>query len=362
MNDPRQWARCPVLAAAVRRWWASRGGAEPGQFKMAYSCDWEDLLSQAGLVSSEHRREADRDARRLEEAGLLKIKTVKYRPYEIERLSIPFAAEPRLREIFADELPAVAETSPDLSGIDWQPELSFLPQLRTSVPLEDLLKLNQFFQNGGRDREPIPIKERSLEIFDDEKRLDALRVTALFRPQQLSLEHLRCFTVPLPFGWKRGPNPSGPILVVENAATWDSYFRWNLIVKRYSAVVFGNGYQFSDSTSSLLSIFDELGTVPPVLYFGDLDPTGVWIPQQASKWMQEHGQAPIIADLPSYAWLLQLGADKTTPRKDGSEDNQLVDLSWLEPHAEFVAAIFAKNHRLAQERVTWDFLRQQTSL
>ncbi len=85
---------------------------------MAYSCDWEDLLSQAGLISAEHRREADRDARRLEEAGLLKLKTVKYRPYEIERLSIPFAAEPRLREIFADDLPAAAETSPDLSGID----------------------------------------------------------------------------------------------------------------------------------------------------------------------------------------------------------------------------------------------------
>jgi hypothetical protein len=362
MNDPREWTRLPVLASAVRRWWSARGGAEPGQFKMPYSCDWEDLLSQAGLISAEHRREADRDARRLEESGLLKLKLVKYRPYEIERLTVPFTAESRLKELFADDLPATTETLPDLSGIDWQPELSFLPDLRTSVPLEDLLKLDQFFQKSGRDREPVPIKERSLQIFGDEKRLDALRVTALFRPHQLSLELLRCFTVPLPFGWKRGPNPSGPILVLENAATWDSYCRWNMIVKRYSAVVFGNGYQFSDSTRSLTAIFEELGGSRPVLYFGDLDPTGVWIPQQASKWMQKHGHSPILADLPSYAWLLQLGSNKAMPRKEGCEDTQSVDLSWLGAHAHPVEVLFAENSRLAQEHVSWDFLRNQPAL
>lgn len=349
----------PVLAAAVRRWWAARGGAEPGHFKLAFSCDWEDLLSQAGLTSAELRREADRDARRLEEAGLLKLKLVKYRPYEIERLTIPFAAEPRLQHLFAAELPVPNSALPDLTRVDWSPELHFLSGIRTNVPLDDLLKMDQFFKNGGREREQIPIKERSLEIFGDEKRLDALRVTALFRTQQLSLELLRCFTVPLPFGWKRGPNPSGAILAVENAATWDSYCRWNAVVKRYSAVVFGNGYQFSDSTRSLSTIFEELGGSRPVLYFGDLDPTGVWIPQQASKWMEENGHAPIQADLRSYDWLLQLGQGKAQPRKEGSEDGQSVDLSWLGGHAEAVAKLFSTNHRLAQEYVTWDFLRDK---
>jgi len=360
MNDPQEWTRLPVLAAAVRRWWAARGGAEPGYFKLSYSCDWEDLLSQAGLISAELRREADRDARRLEEAGLLKLKLVKYRPYEIERLTIPFVAEPRLQHLFAHELPVPTPTTPDLSKIDWSPELCFLPKIRTSVPLDDLLKMDQFFKRGGRNRELIPIKERSLEIFGDEKRLDALRVTALFRAEQLNLELLRCFTVPLPFGWKRGPNPSGAILVIENAATWDSYCRWNTVVRRYSAVVFGNGYQFSDSTSSMTTIFAELGGSRSVLYFGDLDPTGVWIPQQASKWMQENGHASIQADLPSYAWLLQLGRKKAQSRKEGSEDAQPVNLSWLGLHAEAVAALFSANHRLAQEYVTWDFLRDQT--
>jgi len=359
MSDPQELMRWPVLAAAVRRWWSARGNIEPRERKLAFSCDWEDLLTQAGLTSAELRREADRDARRLADAGLLKLKLVKYRDYEIDRITIPFAAEDRLRKLFADELPAPSAALPNLAAYDWQPELLFLPKVRTSVPLDDLQKLNQFFEKGGRDREPLPIKERSLEIFGDEKRLDALRVTALFRPDQLSLELLRCFTVPLPFGWKRGPISSGPVLVLENAATWDTYCRWNTVAKKYSAVIFGNGYQFSESTASIQMVFDEIGGARPVLYFGDLDPTGVWIPQQASLWMEGKGFAPIQADLQSYAWLLALGAGKETPRKEGAEDSQSVNLSWLGIHAEPIDALFARNHRLAQEYVTWEFLSKQ---
>ena len=46
--------------------------------------------------------------------------------------------------------------------------------MRPGVSLECLLKLQEFFADGGRDRQPVPLKERSLQIFGDEKRLDAL--------------------------------------------------------------------------------------------------------------------------------------------------------------------------------------------
>lgn len=358
MSDPAGWIRIPILAAAVKRWWSARGQSEPGDFKLPFSCDWEDLLTQAGLTSAEHRREADRDARKLDRSELIKLKLVKYRPYEIERLVIPLAAESRLRELFTDELP-VRNKEVDLSAISWQPELSFLMGVRTSVPLEDLLKLNQFFEAGGRHRKSIPIKERSLEIFGDEKRLDALRTTVLFKSDQLSLKLLNCFTVPLPFGWRRGPNPQGPILVLENAATWDSYCRWNEQVKLYSSIVFGNGYQFSDSIESIKIIFDELSEARPIVYFGDIDPTGVWIPQRASIWMVKNGFPPISADLKSYRWLVELGAGKATPMKETAETGEVIDLSWLDSLADPVAALFASHKRLPQEFVTWDFLHQQ---
>ncbi len=96
-----------------------------------------------------------------------------------------------------------------------------------------------------------------------------------------------------------------------------------------------------------------------MLYFGDLDPTGVWIPQQASTWMQRHNLPLIQADLQGYAWLLTLGAGKEVSRKEGSEDIQAVNLSWLGPYAEQAEALFAKSKRLPQEFVTWDFLRKQ---
>ena len=66
------------------------------------------------------------------------------------------------------------------------------------VPLADLLKLQEFFAHGGRAKEFIPIKERSLEIFGDEKRLDALRTTILFSEGRLTLEQLCCFAVAEP--------------------------------------------------------------------------------------------------------------------------------------------------------------------
>src|SRR5438309_51326 len=83
-------------------------------------------------------------------------------------------------------------------------------------------------------------KVRSLEIFGDEKRLDQLmRGSALFGNGRLTPETLRCIIVSEPLPWTRGPNPDGPILVIENAATWHSYCRWNAERKHFSAVVYG---------------------------------------------------------------------------------------------------------------------------
>ena len=66
----------------------------------------------------------------------------------------------------------------------------------------------------------FPIKERSLEIFGDEKRLDALQSTSLFRRRRLDLvKDLKCETIGEPLAWKRGPSKatSKPIIVIENA-------------------------------------------------------------------------------------------------------------------------------------------------
>ena len=88
----------------------------------------------------------------------------------------------------------ISAERPDLRAIPWSPELRFLATIRVFVPLTDLLKLQEFFARGGRERLFVPIKERSLDMFADEKRLDQLvRGSALFGNGRLTLEALRCF-------------------------------------------------------------------------------------------------------------------------------------------------------------------------
>ena len=63
----------------------------------------------AGLISAEARHEAARDAMALQAAGVVKLKTARYRHYQIERIIVPFAAEERLRALFSHVLPGPPE-------------------------------------------------------------------------------------------------------------------------------------------------------------------------------------------------------------------------------------------------------------
>ncbi len=353
-DDPR-WRALPVLRELHDQWWAARGGCL-GEAQRPFSRDWEELLEAGGLRSAEQRQEAERDARLLEAAGLVELRLVKYRPNLIKTIRLPLAAEPRLASLFGD----VTEADPAeaaLAGVDWQPELAFLANARVAVAAGDLLRLNEFLTAGGRERPLVPIKERSLQVFGDEKRLDALLATVLFRTDRLSLSALRCELVGEPLGWRRGPKPGGPLLILENAATWHSYCRWNEACGRFSAVVYGKGFVIAESVRFLAEIFRELGGHCPVEYFGDLDPPGVLIPYRASVLARELGLPPIEPHLWSYRRLLELGRGQEADY-EGEAVNPAV-LAWLGELAEPVAALFAAGKRLAQEHVGWEFLQSR---
>lgn len=255
----------------------------------------------------------------------------------------------------------VSTDKPDLRSIPWAPELRFLATVRVFVPLADLLKLQEFFARGGRERPDVPIKERSLEIFGDEKRLDALaRGSALFGDGRLTPEKLRCFVVPEPLPWTGGPNHAGPILVIENAATWHSYCRWNAERKLFSAIVYGCGNRFVDGIRSLSDIFAPLGGPRSVFYFGDLDPQGLLIPQEASTRAQAAGLPAVEPHLWSYRELLKRGVGCGQPWDGEPPSSTLCD--WLGECGEPVRQLFAAGHRLAQEHVGWEFLHGRTGM
>ncbi|HEY8376000.1 MAG TPA: hypothetical protein VIK91_05900, partial [Nannocystis sp.] len=85
----------------------------------------------------------------------------------------PQPALPRWIQFAASALGTEPE---DHRTIAWAPELAPLvtePRIRPDL-LRDLLAIQRFFAEGGRQRELVPVRERSVELFGDEKRLDDL--------------------------------------------------------------------------------------------------------------------------------------------------------------------------------------------
>jgi hypothetical protein len=349
----------PVACELFAQWQRARGHRlEPAT--RPFSRGWEDLLETAGLVSATDRADAERDARLLATHGWMEIKSMRFKSHLLDRIVIPLAAEPRWREAFGFVPPSDAE-SRLIREFAWEPPLAFLRDARLNIPFAELRQLNDFLQHNAGERPLVPIKERSLEIFGDEKRLDQLaRSSAVFGDGRLTPEMFRCFIVPEPLPWAAGINTTGPILVIENAATWHSYCRYNAGCKLFSAVVYGCGNRFMDGATYLAEIFKTIGGVRRVLYFGDLDPQGLLIPQIASTRAQAAGLPVIEPHLWSYRQLLTLGAGHGQPWDGEPPSSEHCD--WLGDCAEPVRQLFAAGQRLAQEHVGWEFLQGQTQM
>ena len=353
MNLPR----VPIAAELFAQWQRARGG-RIGPATRPFSRGWEELLEDARLVSATERSDAERDARALEVGGWIELKPVRYRPHLIGRILIPLAMEGRWGEAFGFVAPTDEEAR-QIREFAWEPALAFVREARLAVPFAELRQLNDFIKDYGSERVVVPIKERSLEIFGDEKRLDALLATALFREERLDERRdLKCEVIGVPLGWKRGPSAAAarPVIVLENAATWHSYCRWNAERGLFSAVVYGDGNRFVDGIRHLHEIFQELGGSRPVFYFGDLDLAGLQIPQRASAKAVKHGLPRVEPHLPSYRWLLELGRGKGVAWEAGGEARR-EDCEWLGKLSGAAWEVLVAGQRLAQEHVSWEFLQ-----
>ena len=331
-----------------------------GENARPFSRDWERLLDDAAIVSASDRAEAEADARSLESEGWVELRAIRYKPHLIARIVIPLAAEARWAEAFGFTPPS-DEDAKRIAGHPWVPELDFLSEARVNIPFPDLQRLDHFLRKRSPEAGMVPIKERSLEIFGDEKRLDLLAASALFRDGRLTLATLRCEIVGEPLAWKRGPADAAhqPVIVLENAATWHSYARWNDRTRQFSAVIYGGGNRFADGVLFLREIFRELGGPRPVLLFGDLDPAGLAIPQRASRRSEASGLPAIQPHLWSYKKLLAF-QNKATPT-DAPDPAAEALCHWLGPLASEAWHLLSQSKRLPQEHLCWDFLQTQNA-
>lgn len=348
--------RMPFARELFAQWCRARGNRDEPATR-PFTRDWQSLLEGAGLESALDAGDAERDARLIANDGWLELKFVRYKPHLIDRVILPLDAEPRWREAFGFRAPDRAE-SERIRSFDWQPELAFVADARLNVSFAELAAINSFLQPSGRERIAVPIKERSLELFGDEKRLDVLSSSsALFGEGRLTLEHLHCFVVAEPLGWKRGRVADGPIIVLENLATWSTYCAWDARAPAFSAIVYGGGKRFIDAVLSLRDLFEELDCRPQVLYFGDVDATGLRIPRLASARAERAGLGRVEADLWSYGALFRI-AESAAFQSPASADSFVdEDCAWLGPLADAARRVLSAHQRLPQELLGWEFLR-----
>lgn len=209
--------------------------------------------------------------------------------------------------------------------VPWVPELGFWPQLATYGQLQDAKLINDFLLRRRDSLITVPMKERSLEIFGDEKRLDSLCRDGFMFGGLLSLASIGAFQVPPPLPYRVADAPGKPILILENHNSFWSFGEWNHNAKRYAAVVYGAGEAFRRSGAALEQVLKEVQGYGAE-YLGDLDPRGLSIPVNFNEALRTNSPK-VSPALEWYAWLLKNG--KTREKAECKQDTSTRASEWL---------------------------------
>ncbi len=325
---------------------ALEAGVPPGR-SVARLAEYGAAFDEAApsLAASPKRRAELRDAiGELESAGVVRASRTQDRS---ERPSLP--TELTLLSRGADLAVGV-----EAASYPWRPELAWaagLPLRRTEF---DALRAIQAHLRDRDDDEPVvPVGERSLAIFGDEKRLARLaRGDRLFGPGRLSMELLRARAFAPPFVFRHvGPGPV--VLVVENLATYHSVLATLPPGSPIGVVVFGSGANFVASVAYLAELPDDAAISQPltdVHYFGDLDRQGLAIPLAADRAAREAGLPPVR---PAHGlWELLLDHGIRHPHEAVREADALRVTAWLPRHLRAAATgVLVAGERMAQEAV-----------
>ena len=190
-------------------------------------------------------------------------------------------------------------------GFFWRPELRWAAEVRfRPEDLEHLKKVNTWLRDMAPDEPVVPLRERSLEIFGDEKLLDRLMDgSKFFAAGRLTVELLRARIVHPPFVFKV-ISQAPVLLVIENHHTYDSFARQLDTRSGVGMIAYGAGGAFEGSVTY---IADLPIRVEQVLYFGDIDLEGLRIPQAADRVARAAGLPQIVAAADLYSRLLAEG-------------------------------------------------------
>jgi hypothetical protein len=259
-----------------------------------------------------------------------------------------------------------AEAKFDHRTFPWSLPMSFIAGLSRLPNAKMVHRLNDFFRGDWKLRVLVPVKERSYEIFGNEKALERVLDGQLGYEGRLTLETLRCYRVPLVPVHRVFPD-GGDILILENEAAFDSVARWNANHHSFRMIIYGRGREVEKIADFLLAeIQSKQGSI---YYYGDLDRLGVVIPYRLSRNLELKGGPAISPAGACYRLLLRQSPatltmiDMDEDPDDPPEAEWVAALGWLPADLRAQAeGLLAADRRIAQEATGWELLRDEARL
>lgn len=248
----------------------------------------------------------------------------------------------------------------------WSVPMSFVAGLARPPSPQIAQRLNNFFRGDWNSRIPVPVKERSYEIFGNEKMLERVLDGQLGYEGRLTLDVLRCYRVPL-VPVNRFFTDGEDILIIENEATFDSASRWNADHRKFRMIIYGRGREAEKIADFLLS--EVKAKSGSIYYFGDLDRLGITIPYRLSRTLKQKGGPDISPAAACYRLLLRQAPATITMEDSGDDSDDPVEsewaaaLAWLPVDVRAVTeTLLIADRRIAQEATGWELLRSEKSL
>lgn len=237
-------------------------------------------------------------------------------------------------------------------SVGWRPQLRWAAEVRDWSPrrLQDLLAINRWL--GDAEQAPVvPLRERSVALFGDEKRLgELLSDPRLFAAERLTLELVRARRTSPPFIARTVDSSRDDALIVEN---WDTF---DTLSKHWPAggrILYGAG---AHVTAALPSLLED----PPreLRYFGDLDVAGLTIAIRASDHSIAMGLPAVRPDVELYRLLLEHGVPQKSDAAAPEPQSLQRLCSWLaDPDlVDAAIALLTARTRLAQEQIGVELL------
>lgn len=330
------------VLAALRRWGRKRVGLDEGIWPAFQEAD------PVAAAAFDRRRRLRRVLDGLATASCLGF------PRQAH-LYDTSAAPPLPRWVRLSEPPGPSRSSAfEPGGHPWHPALAFLADQPTLANAGRWLALDRWLKAAPADPARAVDRERSFEIFGDEKVLEAFVRTELFR-RHVPYDLLACYPLYEPLGWEvfEGTAAAPVALVIENPATWHTIANWNRERGLFAAVVYGRGNSFMRAWRDVDRL-QRAVRITTLFYFGDLDAQGLAIPSAAARGLAADvgGGVALRPAVTLYRMLLEkVPADRWQPARDARATGDDV-LGWLdEPLRGRVRALFEQDRRIPQEAV-----------